>query len=164
MRGMRAIVTSAVAGALLAGCGGNSPPPPPAGRPPAPKTGAAAPAKIDPCSILTADDLKAATGKAVESSEHGAQDNVCWFKLGEAGKILFVVYTSAPKETFQGARGEPVPGLGDEARWNKTIGMLAVLKGQVSFSITMPPSMVVGNPDECFAAAKALAAKVIAKI
>jgi len=73
------------------------------------------------------------------------------------------VYTSSAKKTFENAPGDPAAGIGDAAKWNKTVLMLSVLDGDKAFIITMPHPMA-GKPDEALAAAKGLAAKVMEKI
>lgn len=154
---------------ILPGCGEKPvpgpAPVPAAGNTPAGNTPAAAPAAIDACSFVSADDVKAATGKAVTGSGHGAAKapNVCEFQLEGGDELGIVVYTSAGKKTYESAKGDEVPGLGDGARWRKEIGMLAVLKGDRAFLITMPASSR-GTPDGGLGGAKALAAKVLSGI
>lgn len=138
---------------------------PPAGPPPAAEAPAAVPGTIDACALVTADDVKAATGKAVTGSGHGPANapNVGEFRLEGGGELSLVVYTSAGKKTYESAKGDAIAGLGDGARWRKELGMLAVLKGDRAVLITMPTSSRQ-TPDGGLSGAKQLATKVLTGI
>ncbi len=144
------------------GSPGGAPAPAASGTPAA----APAPAGIDACSLLSAADIQAATGKALASSDHGPGNaqNVCFFRLEGGDQMNIAIYTSSAEKTFQSAKGDPVPGVGDRATWNKDLHILAVLKGtQVSFVISMPFGMAEKG-EEALAGAKALAAKILPKV
>jgi hypothetical protein len=128
---------------------------------------AAAPAAAageDACALLTAEEIKSVVGKEVTKSGHGAADssNVCEYDLGEAGQVLTTVYTTAGKETFDGAPGDAVPGLGDQAKLIAE-GMLAVLKGGTSFTVGAL-MFDATTAEQKLAYAKALAAKMLERL
>jgi hypothetical protein len=127
-------------------------------------TAAPAAAGEDACALLTVEEVKSVVGKDVTKSGHGATDssNVCEYDLGDAGQVLTTVYTSAGKETFDGAPGDAVPGLGDQAKVIAE-GMLAVLKGDTSFTVGAL-MFDATTAEQKLAYAKALAAKMLGRL
>jgi len=93
----------------------------------------------DACAILTKDEIKEAVGLEVTASEHGPSGapNVCEHKLGDSAQVLITIYISSAKETFDNAPGEPLAGVGDQAKWVESAGMLAVLRGDTSFTVAV---------------------------
>ena len=90
------------------------------------------------------------------------------FKAKEEAQNRLDAVLADPKRLarLEGIRkglSDPAAGIGEAAKWNKTVLMLSVLEGDKAFIITMPYSMAE-KPDEALAAAKGLAAKVMAKI
>jgi hypothetical protein len=94
----------------------------------------------DACAILTKDEIKEAVGLEVTASEHGPSGapNVCEHKLGgDSARVLISIYISSAKETFDNAPGEPLAGVGDQAKWIESAGLLSVLRGETSFTVAV---------------------------
>lgn len=176
---MRHLLCGLAAIAVLAGLGApgckkkTEEPAAPAGAEPAAPAAAAAAATAggspaagpDACALLTADEIKAVVGLAVAESGHGPTEapNVCEYKLDGPGQLLTTVYASSGKETFENAPGDPLSGVGDQAKWLEASGMLSVLRGETSFIVGVV--MFDDTPAEKkLEQAKALAAKVLERL
>ena len=135
----------------------------PASGAPAAATPAGA-AEPDACALLTAEEIKGVVGRDVTKSGHGGagSSNVCEYELGDAGQILTSVYTSSGKETFDAASGDAVPGIGDQAKVIAA-GMLAVLKGETSFTVGVL-LFDATTAEQKLEHAKALAAKMLGRL
>lgn len=167
------VLVVAMAGLGAPGCKkkGEESPAPAGGEPAAPAaaaaptTGGAPAAGPDACALLTADEIKEVVGLAVTESGHGTvgAPNVCEYKLDGPGQVLTTLYTSAGKETFDNSPGEPLAGVGDQAKWVEAAGMLAVLRGETSFTVAVV--MFDGTPAEKkLEQVKTLAAKMLGRL
>jgi hypothetical protein len=90
------------------------------------------------CALVTTAEVATATGMTVKQSreDDNAALNGCRFDLdpGHASVVhntVMVHIANLNASAFmQGNTGEPVSGLGDQARWEPTTSALSVLKGQ----------------------------------
>ena len=151
----------------LCGCGGGGQ----AGgyaSSPAASAAAAPPAQnADTCSLVSKADAETALGEPVGSPRprSSATSSGCVYtSLSGSARLDVAVfhYPDAAAALAQYQRfsnsGQPVPGLGDQARG---AGYLAVLKGSVLISVSMP--VADKQPDQ-FGAVQALARKVLSKL
>lgn len=147
-------------------------------------------AAVDPCTLLTSDDLKAAQGEELKQASRSDQQDPdyiitqCYYLLPTAVNSVVVNLTmqkSAGKTTkelwermFEGgreeeeegekaAKPEKISGLGGEALWigSRVGGALYVLKKDVIFRISIGGAADMKTK---LARSRALAAKALARI
>ncbi|HUL74135.1 MAG TPA: hypothetical protein VLT86_13595 [Vicinamibacterales bacterium] len=124
------------------------------------QTKPAAPAAVDPCSLLTKDDAAAALGEAVtgpKSTNVPGRAAACEYTGSGLHKInLSLMFLDAPTASMYKAMcaqktKDGLTGLGDTTCWyNDKHEELQVLKGTTFFSIQMRRS---GDPTEAIKAA-----------
>lgn len=128
----------------------------------------ATPTSSAACSLVTKSDAEAALGEPVGSPRPRttATSSGCAYTSLSGSARLDVDITRWPDAATANTQyqrfsniGQPVSGLGDQARGNTAL--LAVLKGSVLFTISMP--VADKQPDQ-FGAMKVLAGKLAAKV
>jgi len=175
--------------ALLAACGGGSggqkatsTTAPPAGA--ATTTSAVTPGstarprastgELDACALVTKAEVEAAIGTTVLDAkpETSAGFAGCSFNDPSAPAFTTVtvsVLTSASASVTRGIYDigkqnandpQSVPGLGDDAYWDATLGNLDIAAGTYELNVSIAP---LDNADR-FAAAKAIAARALARL
>lgn len=157
---------------LLYGCGQATQSTPSASSPTTSATvsssGPGTSANADACSLVTKSDAETALGEPVGSPRPRttATSSGCAYTSLSGSARLDVDITHWPDSataTTQYQRfsniGQPVSGLGDQARGNTAL--LAVQKGRVLFTISMP--VADKQPDQ-FGAMKLLAGKLAAEL
>jgi len=134
------------------------------------KGSATAAAGVDACSLLTTEEVGAAIGKPVTPvTETTGQAASCAYHdaTHQPDKFLsLIVYTLTPsqaKGVFEGTKGGgrdqvAVPGIGDDAYWDKTFG-LSVLKGRYEIGISVTDYSVDG-----LKVARTLAPKLLSRL
>ena len=144
---------------------------------------------IDPCSLLTVDEIGSALQVPVGAPAAGPQSNLpnplgqrtCTWTTNESPpRSVAVSVVTTQSAQMGGAAGgtytarqlfedtkplaeapEPVPGLGDDAFFGAVAGMqMTVLKGDVYFSVTVP----FGITDADAAVVRALAPLAVARL
>jgi hypothetical protein len=149
-----------------AGCGkkqeGGSSAPAPASEP---ATTASA-GGIDACGLLAPADIQAITGLAVAGSGNGAggSKNVCEFDLGDPNELMVSAYDSAAKETYENGPGNPVEGVGDQAKFEPSARMLSVLKGDKAFTVGLLVFSAEQPEDQLLDQLRKLAARILEKL
>jgi hypothetical protein len=125
---------------------------------------------VDACSLLTAEEVGAAIGRrATPVTVTTGQAASCAYHdaANRADKLLeLIVYTLTPdaaRGTFEATKGGgrdqvAVPGIGDDAYWDKTFG-LSVLKGRYEIGITVTASNV-----DRLKVARTLAPKLLSRL
>ncbi len=125
---------------------------------------------VDACSLLTAEEVGAALGKPVTAvTVTTGQAASCAYHDAshQPDKLVeFIVYSLTPsqaKGTFEATKGGgrdqvAVPGIGDDAYWDKTFG-LSVLKGRYEVGISVTDSSVDG-----LKVARTLASKLLSRL
>ena len=127
--------------------------------------------EIDPCALLTKEEVEAAVGTSVTEPEGSVEQQFaeCDFNDPDAPDWLIVgvsVFTLEDKDqardSFELGSGswETVTGIGDDAYWADALNSLEVLKGRYDISIDVAPTD--GKDD--LAIAKELAAKVVDRL
>jgi hypothetical protein len=176
--GLAAAIALAVS---LSACGGSSTASPAAsgGAPPAskaaapaasaaPSTGNAGDASGAACALVTADEATTAVGKPMHLT--GGTDTICTFgEVADPSLFIYVqIYAdeasmATPKQ-LEGAGGEHIDGLGDDAFWQGTAGMIFVQKGSRAFSFTLPSlANLTSSPDAIKANMVTLATAALAR-
>lgn len=138
------------------------------GTPPSSTPASAATQASDACTIVTKADAETALGEPVGAPKprSSATSSGCVYASLSGSARLDIDITRWPDpaaaatkyQTFANI-GQPVAGLGDQARGNTAI--LAVQKGSVVITVSMP--VADKQPDQ-FGAMKLLAAKVVSKV
>jgi len=159
---------------LIWGCGGGGTASPTVGGTPAsaatsaPTSASAATQASDACTIVTKSDAETALGEPVGAPKprSSATSSGCVYTSLSGSARLDIDITRWPDSAAAATKyqtfaniGQPVAGLGDQARGNTAI--LAVLKGSVVITVSMP--VADKQPDQ-FGAMKILAAKVVSKV
>ncbi|WP_163508811.1 DUF3558 family protein [Fodinicola acaciae] len=162
------------AAVALAGCGLLQPKPPLEAVPQPAKTGPASAqssasqaAPVDPCALVTDNDVSVAVGKPV-SKHFPANDGdivSCEWTLDPAFLVVRVTLAHTTKEAFASAQkldssAKPVDGLGDGSYYGGD-GDLRVLHG--TYLVTVKYSETA-HPQIQLAGEKAVAAKVLPKL
>lgn len=161
--------------ALLCGCGGGGGQSGGSNASPAASASATAsattpaPAAVkDTCSLVTKADAEKALGEPVGSPRprSSATSNGCAYTSVSGSARLDVAVFHFPDAASAVAEyqrfgniGQPVPGLGDQARGNTAL--LAVQKGSGPVTVSMP--VADKQPDQ-FGAMKSLAGKVLGEL
>ncbi|MGI8929220.1 MAG: DUF3558 family protein [Candidatus Limnocylindrales bacterium] len=123
---------------MLAACAGQTPAtnlPSNAGAtavaPTAPAGTVAPPAQgFDACSIVTTAEVQAAIGSAVttESGAGTGGQTICTFRTADGEGVLYTSFDPAGQVAFDASKtsagAQVVPGLGDEAIFEPTIGLM----------------------------------------
>lgn len=172
----RALLMVAAVALGLAGCGdGRSGREQPAGQADSPgeAAAAAAPVLADPCSLVTKAEVEGVVRQAVVQE---AQQGTCLHRGDQPGSTFVTAMTVAglPSKSpgalgavaeavaglVPGAKGEPVPGVGDDARVVRTdlVTLLFVRSGDRYLTVSVTGS------DDPVAAAKALALRAIERL
>ena len=97
---------------------------------------------IDPCSLITKEEVGTVLGQEVsEAKVRSSPRPNCQYSVGE-GSVTVFVFTDATAaggfqagKTMQDAHTEVVSGIGDEAYWSPDIKTLNVLKGNIYFTV-----------------------------
>jgi hypothetical protein len=149
-----------------AGCGkkqDGGAPPPAAGPTAEP---AAATGGIDACALLSPAEIQAITGLAVAGSGNGAagSQNVCEFDLGEPNRLMVTAYGSSAKETFDNAPGDPLAGVGDQAKFMPAARMVSVLAGDKAFTVGLMVLTTELPEEQLLDQLKQLAAKMLERL
>lgn len=149
------------------------------------------PAKIDPCALLSSDEILAVQGEAVEESKSTIQPSgsitfqQCTFRTTTPSKSVSLAVATAgtqqgsassPRRFWrqqfysqrdhgevEGSKAQLISGLGDEAFWvnNPVTGALYVLRGDTFFRISVGGAR---QSVERLARSKALAAKTLDRL
>jgi hypothetical protein len=180
----RTVLGLAAAAALalsLSACGGGSPAAPagpaavaaqsqaaaPAGSA-APSTDDAAGASGTACALVTADEVTTAVGKPMKLT--GGTDSICTFgEVADPSLFIYIqIYSdeasmATPKQ-LEGAGAEHIDGMGDDAFWQGTAGMIFVQKGSRAFSFSLPSlANLTSSPDAIKANMVTLATAALAR-
>ncbi|HTN79557.1 MAG TPA: DUF3558 family protein [Acidimicrobiales bacterium] len=144
---------------------------------------------IDPCSLLTVDEIGSALQVPVSAPTPGPQSNLpnplgqrtcTWTTTESPPRSVAVSVVTTQSAQLGGAAGgtytahqlfedtkplaegvEPIPGLGDDAFFGAVAGMqVTVVKGDVYFSVTVP----FGTTDADAAIVRALAPLAVARL
>lgn len=175
-------LATAIALALsLSACGGGSAPSPaaPVAGSPVSKAAApaasAAPSNADAanasgaaCALVTADEVTTAVGKPMKLT--GGAGSICTFgEVADPSLFIYVqIYAdqasmATPKQ-LETTGGEHIDGLGDDAFWQGTAGMVFVQKGSRGFSFTLPSlANLTSSPDAVKANMVTLATAALAR-
>ena len=97
---------------------------------------------IDPCSLLTKEEIGSVLGQEVsEAKVRSSPRPNCQYSVGD-GSVTVFVFTDATAaggfqagKTMQDAHTEVVSGVGNEAYWSPDIKTLNVLKGNIYFTV-----------------------------
>ena len=99
-------------------------------------------AAVNPCSLLTAVEVKEVLGRQVAWIKHeGSPRPHCKYSVGGGSVTVFVFEDPTAKGGFAVGRGaqdaqtEPVAGVGDDAYWSPDIRTLNVLQGETYFTV-----------------------------
>ena len=99
-------------------------------------------AAANPCSLLTAVEIKEVLGQQVAWIKHeGPPRPHCKYSVGGGSVTVFVFEDPTAKGGFevgkraQDAHTEPVAGVGDDAYWSPDIKTLNVLQGGTYFTV-----------------------------
>jgi hypothetical protein len=153
---------------LICGCGGGGPISPAATSTPVASGAAATTTASDACSFVTQPDAESALGEPVGPAKprSTATSSGCAYTSLSGSARLDVDITRWPDSATAATKyqefaniGQPVSGLGDQARGNT--GILVVQKGSNLLQISMP---VAAKQPDPFGAMKALAVKVLAHL
>ena len=97
---------------------------------------------IDPCSLLTKEEVGTVLGQEVsEVKVRSAPKPNCQYSVGDGAVTVFVFTDPSAAggfqtgKTMQDVHTEAVTGLGNEAYWTPDIKTLNVLKGNVYFTV-----------------------------
>lgn len=97
---------------------------------------------IDPCSLLTKEEVGKVLGQGVsEAKLRSSPKPNCQYSVGEGSVTVFVFTDPSAAggfqtgKTMQDAHTEVVTGVGNEAYWSPDIKTLNVLKGSVYFTV-----------------------------
>jgi len=134
----------------------------------APSTGDAANSSGAACALVTADEVTAAVGKPMKLT--GGADTICTFgEVADPSVFMYVqIYAdkaamATPKQ-LESAAGEHIDGMGDDAFWQGTAGMIFVQKGSRAFSFTLPSlANLTSSPDAVKANMVTLATAALAR-
>lgn len=153
---------------LIAGCGGGGSVSPAATSTPLASAATVPAQAADTCSIVTKADAESALGEPVGSPRprSSATSSACAYTSVSGSARLDVDITRWPDAATAATKyqqfaniGQPVAGLGDQARGNT--GILVVQKGTVLLQVSMP--VATKQPDPV-GAMKSLALKVLAHV
>ena len=171
LRGKRSLLVAGCCALLLSGCGGGGGQAGGSSSSPAASAAATASAPAtakDTCSLVTKADAETALGEPVGSPRPrttAISTGCVYTSLSGSARLDVAVFhypdaatAMAEYQRFSNL-GQPVPGLGDQARGNS--GGLYVQKGSVLVQISMP--VADKQPDQ-FGAIKTLAGKVLGKL
>ena|SRR5215813_8444155 len=97
---------------------------------------------LDPCSLLTRDEVGAVLGQPVTNAklQRFPRPN-CSYILGDGSLTVFVFTDLSARGGFeagkrmQDSHTEPVAGVGDQAYWSPGIKTLNILKGNIYFTV-----------------------------
>jgi hypothetical protein len=130
-------------------------------------------AAVDACALLTAEEVQAAIGKAVVQQQDPTGDaraSGCSYldtttRIRLASLAVFSVTPSEAKGIHEATKGGgrdqvDVPGIGEDAYWDKTFSSLDMLKGKYSVGLTIASSATV----EAIQAAKTLGPKLLSRL
>jgi hypothetical protein len=99
-------------------------------------------AEINPCSLLTREEIEAVLGHDVsEAKVQPSPRPNCEYSVGEGSVTVFVFNDPSAAggfqvgKTMQDAKTEPVQDTGDQAYWSPDIQALNVLKGDIYFTV-----------------------------
>lgn len=174
MHGRTSLLAAVCLALLIAGCGGGGQAGPAATSTPAATSAPAASAApvtaatTEACSIVTKSDAETALGEPVGSPRprSSTTSSGCAYTSLSGSARLDVDITRWPDPAaaatkYQGFSniGQPVTGLGDQARGNT--GILVIQKGSVLVTVSMPVSNKQPDP---FGAMKTLARKVLGQV
>lgn len=117
---------------MLGACAGQTPATTRPSTGPAPGATVAPPAQgVDACGIVSTAEVQAAIGSAVTAESGGAPidgQTICTFKTADGEGVLYTAYDSDGQAGFDvwkaTADAQVVPGLGDEAIFEPTIGLM----------------------------------------
>lgn len=133
-----AIASSVVAGLVMTGCAG------------APTThGSGSPTDeggsgLDPCLLLDTDALEREVGADLTQDGAAApasSGTECgWSFAGETGPGSLSITAWEGREFFSSALGDPLPGLGDEARVDRGLGAVLFRSGEQVIQVQILPS------------------------
>ena len=97
---------------------------------------------IDPCSLLTQEEVATVLGQEVsEAKVRSSPRPNCEYSVGEGSVTVFVFTDPSAAggfqtgKTMQDVHTEVVTGLGNEAYWSPEIKTLNVLKGNIYFTV-----------------------------
>jgi len=97
---------------------------------------------IDPCSLLTKEEVGTVLGQEVGEAEVRSSPRPnCQYSVGEGSVTVFVFTDTTAAggfqagKTMQDAHTEVVPAVGNEAYWSPDIKTLNVLKGNIYFTV-----------------------------
>ena len=163
---VRASILAAGCCAVLVGaCGGTSGQ---AGPSVSASTSGAGTSTSDACSLVTKSDAETTLGEPAgppKPRSTSISSGCVYVSLSGSARLDVAIFhyadaaTAISKYQEFSNIGQPVSGLGDQARGNT--GYLAVQKGSVLFTMSMPVSPKQADP---FGAMKSLAKRVIAQL
>jgi hypothetical protein len=122
----------------------------PAGDTTSPAGSTSAPGSGDACSLIAVAGISAAFNETMTQTSAGPAP-FCSFANGDQTRQLIIhIYTDQSDSTLTGqisaleSSSEHIDGLGDDAFWAFTVGMIYVRQGGRSF--TMASSLTYGDP------------------
>lgn len=171
----RAVALSLALALLLTACSGDDEAtsegaPSGGGRPASTAGKTAAPASAgDPCTMLTGEQIKTATGLGVVSSKRtkpspgdSAIDKCDWELSGDDFETIRLgAFPPAQAQAYFDADKEgmlPVPGIGTNARWDDKLSALSVIKADLAFDLIV----LIDPKEKRRPAAETLARNVLA--
>lgn len=119
--------------------------------------------RVDPCSLLTADEVGAAVDMEARLDADSSGMGECTWSVGDPEMSLTVtlmVGSESEYDIFRGDSATPVSGLGDEAYW----GFLSVLSVRDGKQVVQVQIATLQDDALAQAAAQELAAKVLERL
>jgi hypothetical protein len=102
------------------------------------------------CALVTVAEATTATGQAMALSGDGG--SICTFSATADASVVLAVQVFADRNSMAldlsvEPSSEHLPGLGDDAFWNPTLGTVFVRKGDRAFSVVLPSlANLTGSP------------------
>lgn len=133
-----AIASSVVAGLVMTGCAG-APSTPGPGSPADPGGGA-----LDPCGLIRTDVLESEVGADLTQdgdaapASRGMQCEWSFTTDGTPGTLSITAWEGG--EFFSSALGDPLPGLGDDARVDRGLGAVLFRSGERVVQVQILPT------------------------
>lgn len=125
------------------------------------------PTAIDPCSLLTKEEVAAVLGESVpEAKVVSFPRPNCVYSVSSGGQVVVFAFNDPSArggfeigKTAQDTNAQPIAGVGDDAYWSPSIKTINVLSGDVYLMVQL-----FSMRSEPLATAKALALKAISRL
>ncbi|NJD09615.1 MAG: DUF3558 domain-containing protein [Gemmatimonadetes bacterium] len=160
---------------LMTACGGRDRPPPPEAEPATAAVARPAPpplAPLDPCALLSGEEVTAVVGKAVTGPARSQSGKACEFTVAGRGVVNFMTETVASPAgatelmeamKASGARIAEAPGIGERSFWAPQTGMIQLNTYQGGHHIILTLALLGADSVQQTIAAQ-LMQKVLSKL